>query len=139
MNHWVGVLLCEPVSIPLMPGGCVYTYVLLLKGIGVVHSLVLRMEDLLSIRILNCISLLAVFALPSARLSLQLTKLISTPRLFGSWYRRKLLLPYWSIYHWPISGSGVVSNEAAPEPMYGLLSMAYVLAWCSLRVLCCIR
>ena len=139
MNHWVGVLLCEPVSILLMPKSCDRTYVLLLKGIGVVHPLVLRMEDLLSVRILIFISLLAVYVLPPTRLSMQLTKLISTPRLFGSWYRRRLLLPNWSIYHWPISGSGVVSNEAAPEPMYGLLSKAYVLAWCSLRVLCCIR
>lgn len=117
MNHWVGVLLCEPVSILFMPKSCIRTYVLLLKGIRVVHPLVLRMEDLVSIRILLFISLLVLYVLPPARLPVQLTKLISTPILFGSWYRRKLLLPNWSIYHWPISGSGVVSNEAAPEAM----------------------
>ena len=85
MNHWVGVLLCEPVSILLTPKSSIRTYVLLLKGIRVVHPLVLRMEDLLSIRILPFISLLALYVLPPARLSVQLTKLISTPRLFGSW------------------------------------------------------
>ena len=69
MNHWVGILLCEPVSILLVPRSYVQTYVLLLKGIGVVHPPVLRMEDLLSIRILILISLLALYVLPPARLS----------------------------------------------------------------------
>lgn len=59
MDHRVGVLLCEPVSLLSRPNGCFGTYMLLLESIGVEHTLLLWLEGLLCIRILLFISLLA--------------------------------------------------------------------------------
>lgn len=85
MDHRVGVLLYEPINLLLMLDGCIWTYVLLLESIRVVHTLLLRMEDLLSVCILLCISLFASSVLRLANLLVRLTKLISTPRSFCSW------------------------------------------------------
>lgn len=85
MDHRVGVLLYEPINLLLMQDGCIWTYVLLLESIRVVHTLLLRMEDLLSVCILLFISLFASSALRLANLLVRLTKLISTPRPFCSW------------------------------------------------------
>lgn len=85
MDHRVGVLLYEPINLLLMLDGCIWTYVLLLESIRVVHTLLLRMEDLLSVCILLFISLFASSVLRLASLLVRLTKLISTPMPFCSW------------------------------------------------------